>query len=403
MSHVLIVNDNFGHFRPEMDFGPSWDAESLSPVRHGVPSPDTVARSDFVVVIGSLNSSDRATQLGGAIQLAVQRGTVAVCMFPVRMERSDYVLLEQISPALASFTNSTEGRVAPAHPAFAEYFGAYGISATRFNSVPSEAEVLGRLTEEPAAVGLSVGRGALYLLPYHVASVETSHNPLVQAVLSSVTSHRAGDATNLPEFLQGIRLPGEDAVLDRISNLERDIAAQRRKADQLRSYRQIVGRASGDVLESLVIEVLNRILNGTDASAEDREDIGAEDFWLVSKDGDIALAEAKGIRAHVNRPGVNQVDNHRAHHEADVESLPGLLIVNVFRQSDDLAERQTPVSDDVIRHAVRLNVLVLRTWDPFSLLMRKLDGDDAGIILLEAIESGGGWLEVKETSQELHS
>jgi hypothetical protein len=403
MPRLIAIHEGFARFNADTDLGSDWEAVALSPLTRGVPSPDRVAQADFVVVLGSLGSDDRATQLGGALRLAVQAGTVAVCIFPVHLARSDYLLVEQVVEPLGSFLSGDRRRVDTGHPAFADYFGAYGMSGSQFTRVPPDAEVLGRISGEPAAVCQPVGRGALYVLPYHVADMGDSHNHLLRSVLAAVVSHREHDEAALPSFLDDVRLAGEDELLDRIDGLERDLEEERRQANRLRGYRHLIGRATGDHLESLVIETLNVVLDGTGVWAEDREDVGAEDFWLVGDGGDVALAEAKGIRTHVNRPAVNQVDNHRAHHGSAVEDLPGLLVVNVLRQSDDLAERQAPVSDDVVGHAVRQNVLILRTWDLFMLLSRKLAGEDTGSILTEAVQAGGGWLEVGETSHELHA
>jgi len=54
-------------------------------------------------------------------------------------------------------------------------------------------------------------------------------------------------------------------------------------------------------------EALNVVLDGSDYRAEDREDLRAEDFWIVGPDGDAAMAEVKGINSNVRRQDVNQL------------------------------------------------------------------------------------------------
>jgi hypothetical protein len=60
------------------------------------------------------------------------------------------------------------------------------------------------------------------------------------------------------------------------------------------------------------------------------------------------------------------------------------------------------VSEDVIRHADRQNVLILRGIDLYKLVSRKLAGEDAPRELLEALDAHGGWLEVDDDRADLH-
>jgi hypothetical protein len=147
-------------------------------------------------------------------------------------------------------------------------------------------------------------------------------------------------------------------------------------------------------LETLIIDALSVVLEGSGYMAEDREDVGAEDFLIVGPEGDFALAESKGIGSHVRREHVNQVDNHRSAAGRDVDEFPGLLVVNIFRNTAGMGERLLPASDEVVRQADRQNVLILRGVDLYYLVSRKLAGEDAAGELIGALGAHGGWLEV---------
>jgi hypothetical protein len=177
----------------------------------------------------------------------------------------------------------------------------------------------------------------------------------------------------------------------------------RERARELERFRHLVGRASGSGLEVLVIETLNVILKGSGYRAEDREDVRAEDFWIVGLNGDVALAEVKGQNTHIRRDDVNQVDSHRDEVGEAAADLPGLLIVNIFRGHAGLDQRELPVADQAIRRASGSNVLALRTYDLFNLLHQGMSGTDAATVLIDALESGGGWLEVTAEGHALHS
>jgi hypothetical protein len=168
------------------------------------------------------------------------------------------------------------------------------------------------------------------------------------------------------------------------------------RADEKGRFRHLVGSLQGTPLERLIIDALNVVLEGSRYTAEDREDIGAEDFLIVGPDGDFALAESKGIGSHVRREHVNQVDNHRSAAGRDVDEFPGLLVVNILLDAKSLDERLLPVSDDVVRQADRQNVLILRGADLYYLVSRKLAAEDAAGELLGALGAHGDWLEVTE-------
>ncbi len=220
---------------------------------------------------------------------------------------------------------------------------------------------------------------------------------------AAIAAHRSDAAAVLPAFLADLRLPGEDDVLSEIAETEATLNELRKRAAYLEHFRLLLGpRGSGAALEDLVIEALNLVLDATEYRAEDREDVGAEDFWIVGPDGDVALAEVKGVNTHIRREDVNQVDNHREA-TGKPQEFPGLLVFNISRGQDSLTQRELPVPGQTMTRAANSNVLVLRTRDLYNLLVRKVAGADAGQELLDAHGAGGGWLEVTLDSASLRT
>jgi hypothetical protein len=401
---LLVLNDGFRGYRQYWDLGGEWEPSSHSMISSGVPALDRLASYEAVMVIGQIERTQQATELAGGLRLAVEAGLTAVVLYPLDLEGPDRRLIDGVRPGLFDVEElPQESVVESKNSAFYRFFGAYGRSGSVFSALAGDAAVLGSVDGMPSAVVAKVGKGTLYVLPFHVAELSASYNPLIRSLLAAITSYEAGvdGGLALPPFVQEMRLPGEEEMLGRIGALRAEIEVAQNEAAQLERYRQIIGHATGEALEELTIEILNVILAETGYAAEDREDVGAEDFWLVEGDEDRALAEVKGIGGSVNRQAVNQVDNHRAERELSVESIPGLLLVNTYRNSDDPTQRDLPVSSDVIKHAVRLNVLVLRTRDLYFLLHQHLDGRAAGQTLIDILGLGGGWLEVNETEAKL--
>ena len=401
---LLILNDGFRYYDQYWDLEDQWEPESLAMWSAGVPPLDRLTDYRMIVVAGPIEHAGQATELAGGLRLAVEGGMTAVVLYPVRLKGPDLAIVTTLCPSPFGLDELEMGQMVDAAGlAFYQYFGAYGQGASAFSPLPVEVEVLGTVGGDPAAIAWKLGKGRVYVLPFHVAEMRASYNPLVRSLLTAISSYESaavGDLA-LPPFVEEMRLPGEEQILGRIEDLRSQGSEAEAEATRLRRYRQILGSATGDALEELVIEIFNLILADTDCEAEDREDVKAEDFWLVEKGKDRALVEVKGIGGSVNRQAVNQVDNHRVEHELSVEAMPGVLVVNSFRNSDDAEKRSLPVSSDVIKHAVRQNVLVLRTRDLFYLLHQHLAGGNAGEVLVGALEGGGGWFEVDEAGAGL--
>jgi hypothetical protein len=373
----------------------------------GIPELADLKRYGTVLVIGQLADEGSAIQFGGALRLAVESGLSVIFMYPVRLAACDRRLIEQLLPEIEGMsTYGAEWSVVTDHESFHEYFAVYGRAGSVIRPPSGDAEIIGRVENDPCALSVLRGSGQVYIVPFHVADVGSSLSAGVSALLAAVAADTQGSAFEpLPDFLSELRLPGETQLLDEIQTMEAETEVKRDTAQKLQAYRNLIGTATGPGLEALTIDALNVILDGTDVAAEDREDVGIEDFWLVTPQKDVALAEVKGIGAHVRRANINQVDDHRDAHELKPDAMPGLLIVNVFRNStdEDAAQRELPVNEDVVLHAVRNNVLILRTRDLFYLLHRKLAGEDAATELLNALGSGGGWLKVNDGKAELQT
>lgn len=145
------------------------------------------------------------------------------------------------------------------------------------------------------------------------------------------------------------------------------------------------------------------MLDGSGTTARPIEERYEEDFEILRRDDRVAIAEAKGVNRGVSLQDVNQVNQHRTEIvDASAEELPGLLVVNAFRSDDGIERRRTEIHDRIRRHAVRMNVCVLRSVDLYALLERRLGGaDDAEEIAKVILKGGGGWLKVDRDTLEL--
>jgi hypothetical protein len=382
-----------------------------------VLTPDEYAAADLVVFIGPMKNGQRGLELAGALKLALEQGATLVFLYMTFLEEPDRNFIYEFVPELASMqitgssarAAATEPPWAP-HPAFRTYIMLHGQTDLQFHQLPVGAEVLAHakislpptLQVKPTAVRIGIAAGSLYILPYQPP---LSRGVMLGHVVKAVIDHREGRLVPVPPFFEELRVPGEEKVVEGIVAARDKLERLEDQRAALTKHKELVGYYSGELLEKLVLEEMNFVLSGSGVQARDVEERYVEDFELVDPAGDRkALAESKGIGGGVALRDVDQVNNHRTEgFDATADELPGLLIVNTFRNDDTLDRRQESVHERIVRHARRMNVLVLRSWDLYQLVVRRLADHDDGAEILGALRGGGGWLEVEETGLTAHT
>jgi hypothetical protein len=368
----------------------------------GIPTPDQLVEFELIVVVGSLSEPGAALQLAGVVKLAMERSK-GTCVFahPPHLSEHDAHFMEAMGLPIPYGNRADHVKRYPDE--FHAYFTEYGMSGSAYNSTDTEdAITLGwiydneGMLERAALCWETETRGVIYTVPYYVAK---SGNParMVGALREAVTAHRDTLSAGLPGYLSDVRIGEvELGLLAEIDSQSTALKLKQEEASALERWRHLIGRTSGAPLVQLAVEALNVLLEGTGKRAVTRTDVGAEDFWIVDADeNDIALAESKGIASGIARSNVSQVDSHREARKKGPE-FPGLLIVNAFRGDPDLTRKQgEAVAPNVIELAKSQNVVVMRTWDLYQLLGRRLDGEPVGEQLLAWLnDEQGGWLRV---------
>jgi hypothetical protein len=223
---------------------------------------------------------------------------------------------------------------------------------------------------------------------------------MLERLAQAVVEHREGRLVAVPPFFEELRLPDEEKVVQGIVAARRELERLEDQRAALTKHKHLIGHFAADQLEKLVVEEMNPVLSGSGVQAR-----AVEDFELVDAAGTRkALAESKGVGGGVAPGHVDQVNNHLSKgFDASADELPGLLVVNAFRNDDTLDRRRESVNERIVRHARRMNVLVLRTWDLYQLVVQRLAGHDDGAEILGALLGGGGWLEVEESGLTTHT
>jgi hypothetical protein len=361
-------------------------------------SADELERFETVILVGPLADAVLARQLAGVAQIAATKGTVVVYLVGAGASDTDGEVMDLLFGARRTSRggrSNVRARVA----AFADYFTVFGTTGAVLSDAEVEetVTVLGEVEfadreNLPAAVWVRTENGATCYLPFSADLGDLT--PVIAAVLDALKTYKTSRPDEFPEYLAGLELPGEAKLRESIAATQDRLAALEDEAAALDGWKRLVGELSGSDFEQLVIGALNFVLEGSGCRAEDRHETHSEDFWLIRDGTDFALCEAKGTGSHVRRENVHQVDGHRERVGKGFNEIPGLLIVNV-RRSHGLDQKRQPPSRDVQSYAARVNVVVMRAWDLYGLVERRLQGDNAGRdALIDALDSGGGWLEV---------
>lgn len=376
-----------------------------------VPKPAELAAADLVIFFGPLSDGDRALPLSGTVKLALEQGATVVFAYAARFESADERFL---SGVVALRGAQLSGRVAPPaadpapHPALREYMVMHGHTDLRLFDLPEGAEVLAHVVQTttpyqtaPTAARLSVGRGSLYVVPCHLTGDLLD---LVDRLVHAIRNHREGRLVRTPSFFGEVDLPGEVELTSKIDTTKAELGRLEDERSELTEHKRLIGYLEGGALEAAVIDELNFVLDGSAYTARDVEELGAEDFEIWGAER-IAIAESKAAAGGVTLGHVSQLDGHRTEHlDVSADELPGLLVVNVFRNDDGLERRRDErVAQRVVKQARRLNVLVLRSWDLFELIRRRLEGADDSRELVDVLTNGGGWLEVGPGGPTLHT
>ena len=104
------------------------------------------------------------------------------------------------------------------------------------------------------------------------------------------------------------------------------------------------------------------------------------------------MVEIKGTTKGIKREHINQVDSHRERNELP-PSIPGILLINNEMSIEGITQRlTTTVDEEQIKHAQKLNVLIVRTIDLLFLMKHLEDDPKRKDKLLRLLSSRGGWV-----------
>ncbi len=274
-----------------------------------------------------------------------------------------------------------------------KYIGKYGVAKTVF--LPSEDgkhNTKGLAYVNDSMVGIEID-SKLFFLPFHSTQLSAEDlESLVTVLVDSIIDYRKTHIIDIPNWIHDFQFRNEKLILIKNNNLESQLKEHYEKLENWKQFKTIL-LASGDLLKDKVVEILGGYFNlriKTTLNADLKEDVK-----IINNDGLVlALIEVIGTRKEIKREHINQVDSQRERNNLS-NNIPAILIINNEMGVDGFDEKlKTTVSNELIKHAKIMNVLIIRTIDLLILMRQLEENDQRGEIMLDIMKSGGGFLKV---------
>lgn len=194
--------------------------------------------------------------------------------------------------------------------------------------------------------------------------------------------------------------PAEAEIQARISELEEEIARLRSSLEELQKSKLILFLSEAALRDELTRFFTLGLGMPTGAS-----ELSKEGFWMISE----ALGEEwcfgevrDSPDGNVTREMVSRVMINR-HDAGKADDFPAVLVVNTFHSRPDIADRDEPLPEDIVRRAAEDHTVVVRTLDLVRLRQKEASGFPGIKDFQDAIRNGGGWFEVNASlASKLH-
>jgi hypothetical protein len=247
---------------------------------------------------------------------------------------------------------------------FRPYFDEYGVARTSFSTLKESDTAMTVIAESENYIVAAAVHGWIFLLPLPSNSARPIDlTKLVPIAAASILKHKKRNSIYLPPWLSRFEFAKERALKEEIANAESRINALQSQLAVWSDYKGLLS-TKGDLFVKIVIDVVRDFFGITIESNENY----VEDAIVFENGAPTFVLEIKGVTAGIKREYINQVDSHRE--RLNFESrVAGMLIVNDFMNVDGLEERRgKPIDAQLLAHAERLNVKVLRAITLFDMM-----------------------------------
>ncbi len=272
---------------------------------------------------------------------------------------------------------------------FLEYIKEYGVAKNVFDFIQSNTKPKVLITSGRATVGFEIKK-KIFVIPFHTTKINTpTLRHFSKTIANAILDYRQKNIILLPSWLNSFQFEKEKFLDKEIDNLKKKLADFQIDLKKWQEYKSIL-IISGDLLRDKIVIILEDFFK----FKVDPNDEGIEDAKIVDENlVPIFMLEIKGSKKGIKREHINQVDSHRERNNLPT-SIPGILFINNKMDVVGIENKlKTTVPKEHIKHAKRLNVLIIRTID-LLYLMKHLERETnkRKEVMANLLNSGGGWL-----------
>ena len=277
------------------------------------------------------------------------------------------------------------------------FFELYGAANSYFQIQDPKLPIKVLATVNDRPVSLRIGTSEFFIPSLEIP---TDHQKFVEyftLLVDGLSSIKNKLHRDIPEWVKKFSFEEEAPISDEISGFQKRIVGLQEELDRLDYFKSCLVH-SGEPLVSVVAAILYE----TTGLTCDQKDELKEDAKLIDEKGAVvAVCEIKGINRGIKRENINQTDSHRERSEFP-DNFPALLIANTgIKQAHTIEEKDEEPNTDQIKHAAKINILILRTLDLINLLRlvrrQTLSQAEARALLL----GSSGWLKVDDAAPEV--
>ncbi len=237
-------------------------------------------------------------------------------------------------------------------------------------------------------VGMVINRGEYFIptlvpdnRPENIVEFFTS---LAEGLTSSFNKLQLA----LPEWINTFQFEEEQSLDAERNALLKRVHDINERFDSLSRYKSVLALSGDDLVES----VAHLFSAGFGVDVDTTDELREDTKLLDERQEVICLCEVKGTNKGVKREHINQADSHRERSGFD-EKFPSILIVNThIKNARTVPEKDQEIANEQILHAVKMNILVLRTVDLLELLRLHLIGKLTKEDIVELLTTNCGWL-----------
>jgi hypothetical protein len=219
---------------------------------------------------------------------------------------------------------------------------------------------------DDSAVAAAVD-GRWFFLPFFTTKRDGRELPAALTLATeAILDFKTRNEIVFPPWVSEIRFQRENELSAAIAEAEQTLLRVNEEGRQWQKYKAILC-TSGERLVGIVVEIFRNYF-GLNVSYDEKY---VEDALIKADDNSpLYVVEVKGVKGGIKRENINQLDNHRERLGISSD-VPGLLILNDFLNVDSFEERKAKhVDNEMLAHARKLNVRVLRTTALIELMLR---------------------------------